>query len=127
MNDPIDFLTLDDLLDIARAVVGDYQIRDLGALESAVVRPQTSVLGRDAYPGFAEKVAALLHSIARNHGLVDGNKRLTWAAGRVFCLMNGLDLKLPVDEAERLIVGIADGSLEVQAIADLLNRAIVQQ
>ena len=45
------------------------------------------MFGEDAYPSFAEKAAALMHSLARNHPLDDGNKRLAWAATRVFCLL----------------------------------------
>ena len=41
-----------------------------------------------------------MHSVARNHALVDGNTRLAWAATRVFCLLNGRDLDYAVDEAE---------------------------
>ena len=72
-----------------------------------------TVFGDEAYPTLAEKAAALLHSIARNHPLVDGNKRLAWAATRVFCLLNGTDLRLPVDDAERLVVGVAAGEVDV--------------
>ena len=67
--------------------------------------------------GFAEKAAALMHSLARNHALVDGNKRLAWSATRVFCLLNGRDLSYSVDEAEGLVVAVARGDLEVPEIA----------
>ena len=58
-----------------------------------------------------------MHSIARNHALVDGNKRLAWAATRIFCLVNGRDLNFSVDEAEALVVSVARGDLEVPEIA----------
>jgi death-on-curing protein len=79
-----------------------------------------TVLGTEAYPSLAEKAAALMHSIARNRPLVDGNKRLAWAATRVFCLMNGTDLRLPVDDAERLVVGVAAGEVDVSDPAKAL-------
>jgi death-on-curing protein len=103
----VDHLTVEDLL----------QVRDLGLLASAAARPRTTVFGADAYPTFADKVAALMHSLARNHPLVDGNKRLAWAAGRVMCLLNGFDLQLEVDDAEALVVAIAAGEIEVPDIA----------
>ena len=70
-----EFLDLDDVLEIARqAVEGDVAVGDYGLLESALARPRASVFGQDAYPDLHLKAAALLHSLARNHALVDGNK-----------------------------------------------------
>ena len=62
-----------------------------------------------------------MHSLARNHALVDGNKRLAWAAARVFCLMNGRDLAFPVDDAEALVVAVAAGGLDVTQLAERLR------
>ena len=122
---PIDYLSLEDLLEIAAGVIEQPLVRDLGLLASAAARPQMSVFGDDAYPTFTAKVAALMESIARNHALVDGNKRLTWAAGRVFCLMNGCDLSYDVDEAEALVLDIAQGHLELAAIAENLAAHLI--
>lgn len=58
-----------------------------------------------------------MHSVARNRSLVDGNKRLAWAATRVFCLLNGRDLAFTVDRAEALALAVARGDLEVPEIA----------
>jgi death-on-curing family protein len=68
-------------------------------------------------PTFAEKAAALMHSLARNHPIVDGNKRLAWAGSRIFCLMNGSDLGFTVDEAEVLVLDVAAGNIEVGDLA----------
>lgn len=125
-GDHVDFLTPDDLLEIAAGVVGRIAVRDRGLLASAVARPRTTVFGADAYPSFAEKAAALMHSLARNHALVDGNKRLAWAATRVFCLMNGRDLAFGVDDAEALVVGVAAGDLDVPEIARAIARHLRQ-
>ncbi len=122
MSQPLDFLTLDDLLEIGMALIPDFRVRDIGLLESASMRPQTSVYGQDAYPSFSEKVAALIHSIARNHALIDGNKRLAWSAGRIFCLMNGKDLVIPIDDAEEMILGVAQGSLDVPELATAIEK-----
>ena len=89
----VDYLSVDDLLEIAAGVLGRVEVRDRGLLASAAARPATTVFGADAYPRFPEKLAALMHSLARNHPLLDGNKRLAWSAARVFCLMNGRDLQ----------------------------------
>lgn len=113
----IDYLSVTDLLEIASGAIGDVAVRDAGLLASAAGRPQTTVMGDDAYPTFAEKAAALMHSLARNRALVKGNKRLAWAATRVFCLMNGRDITGSVDQAEALVLAVAQGELEVAEIA----------
>ena len=65
----VDYLTLDDLLEIAAGVLGEIQVRDLGLLASAATRPSTTAFGEDAYPTFTEKAAALMHSLARHRPL----------------------------------------------------------
>ncbi|HQJ34387.1 MAG TPA: Fic family protein, partial [Rhodoglobus sp.] len=79
----VEFLTLEDLLALA-ADLGVPAVRDLGLLDAAAKRPQTSLYGRDAYTGIHEKAAVLLESLTRNHALIDGNKRLGWLATYVF-------------------------------------------
>ena len=122
--DDVDYLTLDDLLEIAAGILPDVEIRDVGLLAAAADRPRSSAFGAEAYPSFAEKVAALLHSVARNHALVDGNKRLAWSAARVFCLLNARDLELGVDDAEAMVVGAAAGTLDAPALAERVDRAL---
>jgi death-on-curing protein len=70
------------------------------------------VLGQDAYPDLLTKAAALMHSLARNQPLVDGNKRLAWLATYVFCAKNGVVLDPDDDAAYLLVVAVADGSLD---------------
>jgi death-on-curing protein len=105
------YLDLDDLLEISRqAVAGDVVIRDYGLLESALARPRASVFGQDAYPDLHLKAAALLHSLARNHALVDGNKRLAWTACRTFLAINGQWISAPEDDRFDLVIRVATGS-----------------
>jgi death-on-curing protein len=116
----IDYLTVDDLIDVARRVVGsEVRIRDAGLLASAAARPRSTVFGQDAYPGIWEKAAALMESLGRNHALVDGNKRLAWNATWLFLGLNGHELGEPLDEeaAEQFVVDVVTGKLEVQQIA----------
>lgn len=117
------FLTLAELLHVAgRALGAAAPVRDHGLLEAAVARPQTTLLGTDAYPTLECKAAALLHSLARNHALVDGNKRLALAGTIVFLGVNGRRLELTNDEAFDLIMAVAAGELEtVEAIAARLS------
>lgn len=123
-REPVDHLSLDDLLEITASILPAVEVRDIGLLAAAASRPRASAFGSDAYPTFAEKVAALLHAIARNHALVDGNKRLAWSAARVLCLLNGRDLELGIDEAEAMVVGAATGSLDVQALAEIVEKSL---
>lgn len=113
------YLTLDDLLRFAPAALGEEPVvRDFGLLESALARPATTVFGDDAYPSLHAKAAALLHSLCRNHALVDGNKRLAWAATAVFLVVNGRPPRVDQDAAFDLVIAVADGSLDdIGAIA----------
>ena len=87
------YLDVADLLYIAeRAIDASAEVRDVGLLEAAAARPQASAFGEDAYPTVHQKAAALLHSIVRNHALVDGNKRLGLAAVIAFYGVNGRSL-----------------------------------
>jgi death-on-curing protein len=116
------FLDLEDLLHIARRTLGDVEIRDVGLLESASARPRFTTFGEDAYPSIHLKAAALLHSIARNHPPVDGNKRLALAATIAFYGLNGVRLTLSNDEAYELIMAVAAGQLDdVEQIARRLE------
>ena len=117
------YLTTERALRIARvAVGGPTYVRDVGLLEAAVHRPRASVLGQDAYPDLFAKAAALLHSLARNHPLVDGNKRLAWLATYVFLAKNDIELDPQDDEAYDLVVAVAAGAIEdVGEIAAMLT------
>jgi death-on-curing protein len=117
------YLTTEQALRIARhAIGGPFEVRDIGLLDAAVHRPRASVLGQDAYPDLMTKAAALLHSLARNHPLVDGNKRLAWLATYVFCAKNGVELDPSDDEAYALVMSVAAGEeSDVAAIAVTLT------
>ena len=117
----IEYLDFHDLLLICDEIIPGYQIRDKGLLLSALERPQTQLYGVELYPEFELKAAALMHSIARNHALIDGNKRLAWSAMRIFCLMNKRDVVLTVSQAEKLTVAVAAGKYEVDQIAPRLK------
>jgi death-on-curing protein len=112
-------------LTVALAIVEQEQmgpVRDLGLLQSALERPHTTLMGRDAYPGVALKAAALLHSLCLNHALVDGNKRLAAILALVFLEINGAAYELSNDELFELTMAVASGALrDVDVIADGLH------
>lgn len=116
----VEYLTLEDLLGLVRRL-GVGPVRDIGLLDAAVARPKSSAFGADAYPSIELKAAALLHSIVRNHALVDGNKRLGWLAAVAFLDLNGHPAELEDDAAFELVIGIAEGRLDVEGIAQPLG------
>jgi death on curing protein len=116
------FLDLEDLLHVARRTLGDVEIRDIGLLDSASARPRSTAFGDDAYPSIHAKAAALLHSIAPNRPLVDGNKRLALAATIAFYGLNRFRLTMSNDEAHQLVMAVAAGDLDdVERIAGRLE------
>lgn len=124
MTDPgIEYLDLDDLLDIARAAVGaNVVVGDYGLLDSALARPRASVFGQDAYHDLHLKAAALLQSLARNHALLDGNKRLAWTACRTFLAINGQWISAPEDDRFLFVIQVATGALaDLDTIAQQLR------
>ncbi|MEU4841185.1 type II toxin-antitoxin system death-on-curing family toxin [Nocardia testacea] len=120
------YLTTADLRAIAGDVAGEYIVRDPGLLESAAARPRATVFGADAYPSLWDKAAALLHSIAKNHPLIDGNKPLAIAAGAIFLARNGVNIDgLNEDLTYDLMIAVATGEPdEVADIAEQLRKAL---
>ena len=112
----VEYLDLEDALFFVRALdVGP--VRDLGLLDSAIARPRSSAFGVDAYPTIEIKAAALLHSLAGNHPLVDGSKRLAWLATVVFLELNGLAPELAGDEAFDVVWEVASGESDLAVIS----------
>lgn len=116
------YLGVEDLVAIAERVIGPDLVRDHGLLSSAAARPQASAFGEDAYPTLAEKAAALLHSVAMNHALIDGNKRLALASTIAFLGVNGWRLTLSNEEAYDLVMAVAAGNIrDVTSIAEPIS------
>jgi len=119
------YLDVEDLLRIAeRATGGPVRIRDLGLLGSAAHRPQQVAFGLEPYPTLAEKAAALLCSLAMNHALIDGNKRLALAGAWTLCFLNcGRLPAMTNDDAYLLVMGVATHELDVKEVAEALRTA----
>ena len=116
----VEYLDIEDVLELVRAL-GVAPVRDIGLLDSAVARPRSSAFGVDAYPTLELKAAALLHSIARNHALVDGNQPLAWLATVVFLDLNRHAADLDDQAAFDLVMEAAQGNVEVDEIAARLR------
>ncbi len=126
MSEPVDYLDLDDVIELATRLLGDPPpIRDIGLLGSAVARPRTSAFGEDAYPDLWTKAAALLQSVVENHALVDGNKRLGWLATAVFLEINGIEIsRADNDAVYELVMEVAGVQPSVDEISQRLRELI---
>lgn len=118
-----EYLELDDALHVVQRL--GFHVRDAGLLASALARPATTVWGAEAYPDLATKAAALLESLARNHPLVDGNKRLSWTLMILFCWINGHAHDFGTDEAFDLVLGVAQGAIEIGEAAAIIRPHLV--
>jgi death-on-curing protein len=113
------YLDVEDLLHIAERMLPTVEVHDLGLLEAAAARPHASAYGRHAYRSIHAKAAAILHSLARNHPLVDGNKRLALAATLAFYGLNGLLPTMTNEQAYELIIAVAVAVDELDEVADI--------
>ncbi|MEU5045980.1 type II toxin-antitoxin system death-on-curing family toxin [Streptomyces griseorubiginosus] len=123
-------LMVAEVEDIARTAFGGQapEVRDAGLFASAVRRPRARMLGTEAYGDLYEQAAALLHGLAANHPLVDGNKRTAWLAAATFLGVNGVDLGgCAQDVAYALVIDVASGAEgDVRTIAGRL-RTLAEQ
>ncbi len=97
------YLTLVNLVDmhdeLARKYGGASGIRDAGLIEAALLRPQTGY-----YRDIIEEAASLWESLTMNHGFVDGNKRIGFAAAYIFLRLNGYMLIAESQDATRFVL-----------------------
>lgn len=110
------YLTVEDICGFNEAFVGPGQLRDLGLLESAVMRPQQALVAGDLYPDLHSKAAALVHSLIGNHPFVDGDKRTAMASALVFHGLNGWRLAPTEAQLIHLALDIASGEFNVAEI-----------
>jgi death-on-curing protein len=114
----VEVLAIHDLL--IEGFGGAEDVRDLGALEAAVFRPQTGY-----YEDAIAEAAALLESLVQNHPFLDGNKRTAVAAADVHLRLKGLELGGDSVEHHRFIIGlIEEGAVDWRAIDQWLRRSI---
>jgi death-on-curing protein len=117
------YLRLEDLIAAGTAAIAPAEllVRDIGLLESALARPRATAFGDDAYATIHLKAAALMESLARNHALIDGNKRIAWVATRLFLVLNGEDVRVPSPTVgDEFVRALAQGQLSIEQIADAL-------
>jgi death-on-curing protein len=103
---------------------GSAGLRDRGALEAAAARPRMTFGGEDLYPDTADKAAALMHSIVRNHPFVDGNKRLGAMAAELFLDLNGFGLIATDEELVDMTMSVARNEVSAEALAIWLRQRV---
>ncbi|MFZ3342165.1 MAG: type II toxin-antitoxin system death-on-curing family toxin [Terriglobales bacterium] len=99
-----EFLTIAEVYRMQHRLIelfgGRHGVRDQGAVEAAVFRPQIGY-----YNSIEEEAAALMESLGMNHGFIDGNKRIAFAAADVFLRRNGFYIEVEAASAHAFIVG----------------------
>ena len=100
---------------------GAHGLRDQGALEAAVFRPQTGY-----YNDLSEEAAALLESLVNNHAFLDGNKRVGFAAVHTFLLVNGFDLDVTSKAAFQFVMrSLEDGKFRFALLHEWISEHLV--
>jgi len=122
----IRYLTLVEVLKLHRRILeqsgGALGIRDMGLLESVIAQPRMTFGGEDLYQSLIEKAAALGFSLIMNHPFIDGNKRTGHAATEIFLILNGVEINASVDEQERVVLAIASGKQDREALVKWLQQ-----
>lgn len=124
MESPTTYLDVEDVLEIFEALIGPPMtlLRSHDLLESAVLAPQQSAFGEDAYPTIGRKAWAYLRGLTQNHAFLDGNKRIAWATTRAFLLVNGIGIAAPVAVVEDLVVRLAENAATESEVTTFLER-----
>lgn len=124
----IRFLTVQEVVAIHVAMIQKYSpgeqigVKSQPLLESAVFRPQQSVLGEDAYPSLFDKAAALFESIGQNHPFQNANKRTAFTAMVVFLRYNGHGFTMEQKQAEDFTVAMVEHAYSLKQLSDLIRR-----
>ncbi|MHB8288570.1 MAG: type II toxin-antitoxin system death-on-curing family toxin [Acidimicrobiales bacterium] len=127
----IEYPDLADYLAIAAEVTGlDVKVlstsTNLDLADSALHAPAAGFGDEEFYSDFCDKAGVLLVRLAKNHPLIDGNKRAAWVTLRFFIEINSWSWTIapPVDEAERAVVAVASGEWDEVDVASWLRERI---
>ena len=119
------YLTAEQVLFIHSRVIaetgGEFGVRDLNVLQSAVERSKATFDGKELYPNIFSKAAALLESLVNNHPFLDGNKRTGITAVGVFLKMNGWNLVADNQQVSQFVLKVAQSEVNHKGITDWLD------
>lgn len=103
-------------------------IRDKALIESAVNAPFQTFGGEELYPSVEEKAAHLFYGLVKNHGFIDGNKRVAVHAMFIYLSINYINFDYTIGEVENLVIGLADGSINADDVVEwIYNKEIGNQ
>lgn len=126
MPHKITYLALEEVLAIHDNQIethgGSHGIRDLGLLESALARPQSSFAGEDLYPDIFHKAAVFMQSIILNHSFLDGNKRTGTVSAARFLFLNGYNIKVTNKILVDLALKVAAKKITLEQLAKWLKK-----
>lgn len=117
------YLELADALYLIQAM--RFQAKDVGLIGAGLSRPSVSLFGAEAYPTLELKAAALAHSIAKNHALIDDNKRTTWTLMVSFLFQNGYKHNFTEAEGFAFVLGVATDELSLEQAAEQIRVHLV--
>jgi len=106
---------------------GGTGVRDLSLLESSINRPFATFDSRELYPLAADKAAAIIESIVKNHPFADGNKRTGYILMRLFLLKNQKDIEASQEEKYEFVINIASGKIDYDEIRNWIENRIVNK
>ena len=122
--DPV-FLSLDEVLEIHEQQIerygGSAGLRDPAGLESAVATPQATFGGEFLHTSIPAMAAAYLFHLCQNHAFIDGNKRVGANSAITFLLMNNWDATFGEEELVDLVLSVASGRLNKQALIGIFE------
>ncbi|CAN5403813.1 type II toxin-antitoxin system death-on-curing family toxin [soil metagenome] len=123
------YLTVEDALNFHRMSLhsfgGGQGVRDASLLESAIEQARQTFGGQPLYATIPEVSASYLHSIVVNHPFVDGNKRTGLFCAAVFLEINGFELSMTDDEAEKMTLEVAKGEFKRPELSELISSHVV--
>lgn len=126
MRTRIVYLSVPEVLAIHDQAVkrfsGSLGIRDLGLIESAVARPQTTYAGEELYPDIFDKAAVLLQSLLKNHPFVDGNKRTALSSAGIFLKLDGIELQNFHQEEVAFAIRVDNEHLSLEEISSWFRK-----
>ncbi|RKN74973.1 type II toxin-antitoxin system death-on-curing family toxin [Paenibacillus ginsengarvi] len=125
------YLSVEEVIAINVAVIRRYSpgehigVKEAGLLESAILRPQSSAFGQDAYPTIFEKATALFESLGQNHPFQNANKRTAFTALVIFLRYNHFLFKMDTKSAEDMTVDMVNHKYEFKELAAIIHKYCV--
>ena len=122
----MEFIDLDNVILFHKKIVnntgGSDGVRDLGLIESALNRGAMTFDGRELYEGTEMKISVITHGLIRNHGFIDGNKRIGVAVMILLLKLNNILIRYSQQELINLGLEVAEGKFNVNDILSWIER-----